>query len=43
MRPGGYIELINDRVQKIEIIKSNKVTVKKYNGNMDSEYMKSVS
>ena len=41
MRPGGYIELINDRVQKIEVVKANRITVKKYGGNINSEYMKS--
>lgn len=41
MRPGGYIELINDRVQKIEVVKANRITVKKYSGNINSEYMKS--
>lgn len=43
MRPGGYIELINDRTQKIEVVKVNRITIKKFNGNISTEYMKSDS
>ena len=42
MRPGGYIELINNSTQKVEVTKLNKITVKKYSGNISSENMKVV-
>ena len=42
MRPGGYIELINDSIKKAEVTRSNKITIKKYSGNISSENMKAV-
>lgn len=42
IRPGGYIELINDRVQKVDIVKINRITIKKYSGNISSEYMETI-
>ena len=40
MRPGGYIELINNGAKKAEVNKVNKIIIKKYSGNIKSEYMK---
>lgn len=40
IRPGGYIELINERVKKADIIKVNKLTIKKYNGNINVQFIK---
>ena len=40
MRPGGYIELINSSMKKAEVNKVNKIIIKKYSGNIKSEYMK---
>ena len=42
MRPGGYIEIIDNSMKKIEVTKATKITIKKYSGNISSEYMKSV-
>lgn len=42
MRPGGYIELISGITKKIEIVKENKITIKKYNGKIESEFMKTI-
>lgn len=42
MRPGGYIELMNERIQKVEVIKANRINIKKYNGKINTEYMKTI-
>lgn len=43
MRPGGYIEFVGDRVQEIEVVKANRINIKKYNGSISSEYMKTIT
>ena len=43
MRPGGYIELINNSMKKAEVTKLNKITIKKYSGNINSEYIKTIN
>ena len=42
VRPGGYIELINERMQKVEIIKANRINIKRYTGKMSMDYMRNV-
>lgn len=42
VRPGGYIELINDRMQKVEIIKANRISIKRYTGKMSRDYIRNV-
>ena len=42
MRPGGYIELLNNRGKKTEVIKANRINIKKYNGKYNSQYMKTI-
>lgn len=43
MRPGGYIELINNGMKKAEVTKVNKINIKKYSGNINSEYIKTIN
>lgn len=42
VRPGGYIELINERMQKVEIIKANRINIKRYTGKISMDYMRNV-
>jgi uncharacterized protein YlxW (UPF0749 family) len=42
MRPGGYVELLNSRGRKTEVIKANKINIKKYNGKFNVQYMKTI-
>lgn len=43
MRPGGYIEYLQERVEKVEVIKANKINIKKYNGKLNAQYMKTIT
>ena len=42
MRPGGYIELISNRLQKVEVTKDTKITIEKYDGKLEAKYMKTI-
>lgn len=42
VRPGGYIELLNSRGKKTEVIKANKINIKKYSGTLKMQYMKTI-
>lgn len=42
MRPGGYIELISNRLQKVEVTKDTKITIEKYDGKLEAKYMRSI-
>lgn len=42
LRPGGYIEFIENNNKKIEVVKDNLITIKKYGGDIKSEYINTV-
>lgn len=42
MRPGGYIELLNNRGKKTEVVRANRINIKKYNGKFNAQYMKTI-
>lgn len=42
MRPGGYIELLNNRGKKAEVVRANRINIKKYNGKFNAQYMKTI-
>jgi len=42
MRPGGYIELLNNRGKKTEVLKANRINIKKYNGKFNAQYMRTI-
>ena len=42
MRPGGYVELLNSRGKKTEVVKANRINIKKYNGKFNAQYMKTI-
>lgn len=41
-RPGGYVELLNSRGKKTEVMKANRINIKKFSGNLDVQYMKTI-
>lgn len=41
-RPGGYIELLNNRGKKTEVVRANRINIKKYNGKFNAQYMKTI-
>ena len=43
MRPGGYIELLNKRVDKVQVTKANRITIKKTDAKFSTKYMKTVT
>ena len=42
MRPGGYIELLNSRGKMTEVVRANRINIKKYNGKFNAQYMKTI-
>lgn len=43
VRPGGYIELLNNNGIKTEVIKSSNIQIQKYNGLMNFEHLENIT